>query len=52
MKRFSCTGCGYAHKGDAPPDFCPICGAPESGFIEAKTEESDTARQKIERLSL
>jgi len=33
-KMFSCTGCGYVHKGDAPPDCCPVCKAPAAGFIE------------------
>ncbi len=31
-----CLVCGYVHQGDAPPDTCPVCGAPASDF-EAHT---------------
>ncbi len=33
-KSWVCTVCGYVHHGDAPPDGCPICGAPADLFIE------------------
>lgn len=26
-KVWRCTVCGYIHRGDAPPDECPVCGA-------------------------
>lgn len=39
MKKFICTICGYVHTGDAPPEKCPVCGAPASKFNELK--ESD-----------
>ena len=32
MKKFVCTVCGYIHEGDAPPEVCPICGAPAEKF--------------------
>ena len=38
MKKFVCSVCGYVHEGDAPPDFCPVCQAPASKFIERKEE--------------
>ena len=38
MKKFVCTVCGYIHEGDTPPEFCPICKADSSKFIE-KSEE-------------
>ncbi|HCC34613.1 MAG TPA: reverse rubrerythrin [Ruminococcaceae bacterium] len=34
MKKFICTVCGYVHEGDAPPEKCPVCGAPASKFTE------------------
>jgi nitrite reductase (NADH) large subunit len=32
-----CSVCGYIHRGDAPPEECPVCGAPASDF-EGYTE--------------
>ena len=40
MKKFVCKICGYVHEGDAPPEECPLCGAPASDF-----EEEDAAQQ-------
>ncbi|MEG0650473.1 MAG: NADH peroxidase [Oscillospiraceae bacterium] len=37
MAKFVCTVCGYVHEGDSAPDFCPVCKAPASKFVE-KTE--------------
>jgi rubredoxin len=34
MKKFVCSVCGYVHIGDAPPEKCPVCGAPASKFVE------------------
>jgi len=28
-----CTVCGYVHEGDAPPEFCPVCGATRDLFV-------------------
>ncbi|WP_291569460.1 NADH peroxidase [Clostridium sp. UBA4548] len=39
MKKFVCTICGYIHEGDAAPEFCPVCKAPASKFVE-KNEDS------------
>ncbi len=36
MKKWKCTVCGYIHKGDAPPDKCPVCGAPKEKFVPVK----------------
>lgn len=33
MKQWKCTVCGYIHKGDTPPEKCPVCGADRSLFI-------------------
>ncbi len=27
-----CSVCGFVHQGAAPPDQCPVCGAPKSAF--------------------
>ncbi|MDA3845710.1 MAG: NADH peroxidase [Vallitaleaceae bacterium] len=37
MKKFICTVCGYVHEGDAPPEACPMCGAPAEKFKEQST---------------
>ncbi len=34
-KRWVCAVCGYVHHGPAPPDACPVCGAPASEFHTA-----------------
>jgi Na+-transporting NADH:ubiquinone oxidoreductase subunit C len=36
-KTYRCKVCGYIHKGNTPPDVCPVCGAPASEFEEVKT---------------
>ena len=41
MKKFVCTVCGYIHEGDSAPEFCPVCKAPASKFVE-KTEDGMT----------
>ncbi|MBW2369885.1 MAG: hypothetical protein JRH15_18595 [Deltaproteobacteria bacterium] len=38
MKKWRCTVCGYIHKGDAPPDECPVCGSDKSYFEEVIEE--------------
>lgn len=47
MKRWRCTVCGYIHKGEEPPDKCPVCGADRSKF-EALEPEVDPAAQSPE----
>ena len=37
MKKYVCTVCGYIAEGSIP-DFCPVCKAPASKFIEQKSE--------------
>lgn len=34
MKKFICTVCGYVYEGEKAPDFCPVCKAPASKFVE------------------
>lgn len=33
-KEWVCTVCGYIHKGENPPEKCPLCGMPASVFME------------------
>lgn len=47
MKKYVCTICGYIHEGDAPPDVCPVCGAPASKFEEMKAEQKKWAAEHI-----
>jgi len=30
--KFECQVCGYVHKGDAPPDYCPVCAVASDEF--------------------
>lgn len=33
---FTCSICGYTHKGDGPPEKCPVCGASPARFREVQ----------------
>ena len=46
MKKFVCSVCGYVYEGEAAPEFCPLCKAPASKFIE-QTEEKTWAAEHI-----
>jgi len=43
MKKWKCSVCGYIHKGDEPPEQCPVCGADRSKFVELLSEETTRA---------
>ena len=47
MKKFVCSVCGYVHEGEAAPDFCPICKAPASKFIEQGGEKTWAAEHVV-----
>ena len=32
-REWVCTACGYVHKGENPPEQCPVCGMPKTVFI-------------------
>jgi rubredoxin/uncharacterized membrane protein len=34
MKVWQCSVCKYIHKGDTPPEKCPICGVGPEKFVE------------------
>lgn len=46
MKKFVCSVCGYVHVGPTAPDFCPVCKAPASKFIE-QSEEMTWASEHV-----
>ena len=46
MKKFVCSVCGYVYEGEAAPEFCPLCKAPASKFIE-QTEETTWAAEHV-----
>ena len=46
MKKFVCSVCGYVYEGDAAPEFCPVCKAPASKFIE-QSEEMTWASEHV-----
>ncbi|MCB9481908.1 MAG: hypothetical protein H6680_08850 [Desulfobacteraceae bacterium] len=39
MKQWECGVCGYIHKGEEPPDTCPVCGADKSAFTLINGED-------------
>ncbi len=47
MKVWQCTVCKYIHKGDAPPEICPICGVDASKFVEI--DEASIPEKKPKR---
>ena len=47
MKKFVCSVCGYVYEGEAAPEFCPLCKAPASKFIEQKEEKTWAAEHVV-----
>jgi len=43
MKKWKCTVCGFIYTGEAPPERCPVCGAPRSRFIDVNEPEAPAA---------
>ncbi len=44
MTKYVCTVCGYIAEGSIP-EFCPVCKAPASKFIEKKELPSSSRRK-------
>ncbi len=40
-----CSVCGYVHRGPAPPDECPVCGAPKA-YFEPQDEPQNQPGEK------
>ena len=47
MKKFVCSVCGYVYEGEAAPEFCPLCKAPASKFIEQTEEKTWAAEHDV-----
>ena len=47
MKKFVCSVCGYVYEGEAAPEFCPLCKAPASKFIEQTEEKTWVAEHVV-----
>ncbi|MCI6859152.1 MAG: NADH peroxidase [Eubacterium sp.] len=47
MKKFVCSVCGYVYEGEAAPEFCPLCKAPASKFIEQSEERTWAAEHVV-----
>ncbi len=45
MKAWKCTICNYVHRGESPPEKCPVCGADKTKFVEI--EISDTPEKEV-----
>ena len=42
-KRWRCTVCGFVHRGDTPPEACPVCGVgPEKFELLDEEGEADS----------
>ena len=46
MKVWQCSVCKYIHKGEKPPDRCPICNVPASKFKEIKAKKAPASETK------
>ena len=47
MKKLVCSVCGYVYEGEAAPEFCPLCKAPASKFIEQSEEKTWAAEHVV-----
>lgn len=54
MKTWKCEVCGYVHKGESPPEFCPVCGADRDRFsvMVIKVERATSAPAAAWRCSI
>ncbi|MFH1707248.1 MAG: FAD-dependent oxidoreductase [Planctomycetota bacterium] len=43
IKAWRCVPCGYIHRGEAPPDLCPVCGAGRDDFEPVGTDKAAAA---------
>jgi uncharacterized membrane protein len=48
MKAWKCLICNYIHRGEFPPEKCPVCGADKSKFVEIEIpDESEKAAPSV-----
>ncbi len=43
LEEWKCLVCGYIHRGDEPPEKCPVCGAPKERFQRQEAKATTTA---------
>ena len=48
MKQWRCTVCDFIHKGDSPPELCPVCGSESSLFVAAGEEKASVVAEPTE----
>ena len=46
---WKCGVCGYVHRGDEPPEWCPVCGTPGDGFDPYADEAPPDARAAVKQ---
>ena len=46
MKAWKCIICNYIHKGDSPPEKCPVCGADKNKFVEIQIPDESKEPKK------
>ena len=46
---WKCDVCGYVHRGDEAPDWCPVCGAAEEDFAPLSEEAGPAPDRGAER---
>jgi len=42
MRKWECDVCGFVHKGDDPPEKCPVCDSPAKMFTLMTGEQKDS----------
>ncbi len=51
MKKWRCMVCEHIHKGESPPDKCPVCASSKEEFVLMKREkEEDVDLKELERI--
>jgi len=45
MKAWQCSVCKYIHRGDEPPEKCPVCGVDASKFVEIDEADIPPAKK-------
>jgi len=48
MKQWQCSICKYIHKGENPPEKCPVCNADASKFVEINQDPMPETTPKKE----
>lgn len=51
MESYKCKVCGYIHKGETPPEECPVCKQPASAF-EKITDSKEINKKEDENIKV